>query len=246
MNCTFAECAIILAPRGRNDGAACAMLSEAGLAAQAVTDLPALVAGLRGGAGLAIVTEEALRGADLHDLAGFLAEQAEWSDFPFILLTERGGRLEHNPGAERFLDTLGNVIFLERPFHPTTLISLARSALRARLRQYEARARLDDIRAGREGLEMALAAGGLGAWTIDVPTLTLIPDDHCKTHFGRGADDAFSYEDLLASIHDDDRAGMRRAVQHSLDIGKDYDVEYRCRWPDERRLCSRLATGCAR
>lgn len=43
---------------------------------------------------------------------------------------------------------LGNVTFLERPFHPTTLISLARSALRARKRQYEARARLAELHEG--------------------------------------------------------------------------------------------------
>eukprot|EP01037_Dinobryon_pediforme_P029560 gene29560-33250_t len=77
------------------------MLAEAGLAAETVLDLTALVATLRRGAGFAVVTEEALRSADLRDLAAFLADQQEWSDFPFILLTERGGGLERNPGAVR-------------------------------------------------------------------------------------------------------------------------------------------------
>ena len=40
---------------------------------------------------------------------------------------------------------LGNVTFLERPFHPTTFVSLAQSALRGRRRQYEARARLEEL-----------------------------------------------------------------------------------------------------
>src|SRR5207253_7728611 len=44
-----------------------------------------------------------------------------------------------------FLDVLGNVTFLERPFHPTTFVSLAQSALRGRQRQYEARARLQEL-----------------------------------------------------------------------------------------------------
>ena len=69
--------------------------------------------------------------------------QPEWSDFPFILLTQRGGGIERNPAALRFLKTLGNVTFLERPFHPTSLVSLVQSALRGRRRQYEARARLE-------------------------------------------------------------------------------------------------------
>ncbi len=62
-----------------------------------------------------------------------------------MLLTQRGGGLERNPEAGRFLEVLGNVTFLERPFHPTTFVSLAQSALRGRRRQYEARARLEEL-----------------------------------------------------------------------------------------------------
>jgi signal transduction histidine kinase len=62
-----------------------------------------------------------------------------------VLLTQRGGGLERNPEAGRFLGVLGNVTFLERPFHPTTFVSLAQSSLRARRRQYEARARLEEL-----------------------------------------------------------------------------------------------------
>ena len=152
MNKTISERALILAPRGRDAAIAAAMLSEAEIASTVARDIPALVEHLRSGAGFAVVTEEALRGADLHGLAGFLQDQEEWSDFPFILLTERGGGLERNPGARRFLETLGNVTFLERPFHPTTLVSLARAALRARQRQYDARSRLEEIRAGERAL----------------------------------------------------------------------------------------------
>ncbi len=50
---------------------------------------------------------------------------------------------------------LGNVTFLERPFHPTTLVSLARSALRGRRRQYEARARLESLAASQCALTLA-------------------------------------------------------------------------------------------
>jgi PAS domain S-box-containing protein len=232
LNRTFAEGAVILAPRGRDGAVAQSMLVEAGLSAQAVPDVPALVASLRGGAGFAIVTEESLRGADLRGLAAFLDDQEEWSDFPFILLTQRGGGLERNPGAVRFLETLGNVTFLERPFHPTTLISLAQAARRARLRQYEARRRLEEIRGGRESLTLALGAGGLGAWAIDVPGATLRTDARSKAHFGRTKTDTLSYDDLLAAIHPDDRPRMQAAVQASLDTGAVYDVEYRCLWPD--------------
>jgi signal transduction histidine kinase len=148
----ISERALILAPRGRDASIAAAMLAEADIHTTTAPDVAVLVEHLRTGAGFAIVTEEALRSADLRAVAAFIEEQEEWSDFPFILLTERGGGLERNPGAQRFLETLGNVTFLERPFHPTTLVSLARAALRGRRRQYEARSRLEEIRQGERAL----------------------------------------------------------------------------------------------
>ena len=136
----LAERALVHAPHGRDAVVALDMLAEAGLPGDIVDDIPQLVEELRRGAGLAIITEEAISSGSLHALSHWLDEQSEWSDFPFVLLTRRGGGLERNPDAGRFLNMLGNVTFLERPFHPTTLVSLAQSALRGRRRQYDARA----------------------------------------------------------------------------------------------------------
>ncbi|HEU0284251.1 MAG TPA: hybrid sensor histidine kinase/response regulator, partial [Sphingomicrobium sp.] len=122
------------------------MLREAGIDAMPCPSLPSLLDELNKGAAFVVVTEEAIATADLHPLSAWIGDQEEWSDLPFILITNRGGGLERNPAASRHLEVLGNVTFLERPFHPTTLVSLARSALRGRLRQYEARARLNELR----------------------------------------------------------------------------------------------------
>ena len=142
MTVDVSERALILAPQGRDGTVAAAMLREAGFRSDIVRDVGKLVAELGAGAGFAVVTEEALGGEPLHGLSRWIAAQEEWSDFPFVLLTRRGGGLERNPSAARYLEILGNAAFLERPFHPTTLVSLAQSALRGRRRQYEARARL--------------------------------------------------------------------------------------------------------
>jgi signal transduction histidine kinase/ActR/RegA family two-component response regulator len=139
------ERALILAPHGRDAFVALDMLAEAGLEGDVVGDVEQLVQELARGAGLAVVTEEAISSGSLHALSRWLDEQPEWSDFPFVLLTRRGGGLERNPEASRYLDVLGNVTFLERPFHPTTFVSLAQSALRGRRRQYEAGARLKQL-----------------------------------------------------------------------------------------------------
>ncbi|MEJ7934483.1 ATP-binding protein [Sphingobium sp. AN558] len=142
------ERALILAPHGRDASVAATILQEASIQSTLCASVPTLVDNLEQGAGFALLTEEGLRSADLSPIAQWLAQQPEWSDFPFILLTHKGGGLERNPAARRFLDALGNVTFLERPFHPTTLISLAQSALRGRRRQYDARSRLAELHRG--------------------------------------------------------------------------------------------------
>src|SRR5688572_3348899 len=142
---SLSERAIILAPHGRDAAIAADILRSVGITSEICPDMPALVREIAQGAGFAIVTDEALRTADLKDLSRWLSDQPPWSDFAFVLLTLRGGGIERNPALGRLSEVLGNVTFLERPFHPTTLVSLARSALRGRRRQYEARARLEAL-----------------------------------------------------------------------------------------------------
>jgi len=149
------ETALILAPLGRDAAIAAGMLREYRIPSVICPDLDSLARELNGGVGFVLVTEEALVGRDLRNLSGWINDQPEWSDLPFVVLTRKGGGLERNPEAGRLLDALRNVTFLERPFHPTTLVSLARAALRARLRQYDARARLEDLQRSEERLRLA-------------------------------------------------------------------------------------------
>lgn len=102
-------------------------------------DLPDLMRRIVAGADVAILTEEAIAAVDTRPVTDWVETQPAWSDFPFILLTGHGGGIERNPTAALFTEILGNVTFLERPFHPTTLISVVQTGLRGRRRQYECR-----------------------------------------------------------------------------------------------------------
>jgi len=133
------ERTLILAPRGRDAVLAESILREAHLRTEICKSFQELVAGIKAGCELAIVTEEAFRGIDTRSLLDWVSRQPAWSDFPFIVLTEHGGGLERNPLAAQLTEALGSVSFLERPFHPTTLISVVRTHLRGRRRQYECR-----------------------------------------------------------------------------------------------------------
>jgi signal transduction histidine kinase/CheY-like chemotaxis protein len=143
---TTSERALILAPQGRDAHVAVDILLEGGLVAEICDDLRKFTEGILEGAGLAVLTDDVIRSADISSLVAWVKSQPPWSDFAFIVLTERGAGLERNPAASREMAALGNVVFLERPFHPTTFVSGVRTALRGRLRQYEARARLEALR----------------------------------------------------------------------------------------------------
>lgn len=153
----LAERALIVAPHGRDGQIASAILAEAGVSARVCADLERLVGELDAGAGVAIVVEEALFGFGYGRLVQWIEGQPPWSDLPVVLLAGRGAGVDRNGSARRVVQALGNVSFLERPFHPTTLVSVVQAALRGRRRQYEARERLETIRAAEESLERRVA-----------------------------------------------------------------------------------------
>ncbi|WP_037088188.1 hybrid sensor histidine kinase/response regulator [Rhizobium sp. CF080] len=223
---------LVYAPNGRDAQIALSLLGEAGTNAKAVGDLTSFVASLSDDVAFAVVTEEALRSADLRAVSIWIEKQPSWSDLPFIVLTSRGGGPERNPAAARLSEVLGNVSFVERPFHATTFISVARSALRGRRRQYEARLRMEALDEGERRLQTALEAGRLGAWELDLATEILTTSTTCKAIFGRGANEPFTYADLLSSIHPDDQERMQAAVRATVETGADYSIEYRTVWRD--------------
>ncbi|MDQ0740373.1 response regulator [Pseudomonas sp. W4I3] len=148
------ERAIILAPLGRDSSLALMMLNEAGYHGVVANSLTDLCEALDEGAGLLIIAAEALRGVDMEPLLEYLHQQPAWSDLPIVLMTHHGGS-EQN-GSSHLSGLLGNVTFLERPFHPVTLISLVSTALRGRRRQYDARDRLVDLSASELRLQRTL------------------------------------------------------------------------------------------
>jgi signal transduction histidine kinase/CheY-like chemotaxis protein len=145
---------LILAPYGRDARVIEHVLAAAGLDCLTSSNAESFVKALEEGAALAMVAEEALDAIALGALAGWLESQPVWSDFPFVVLTSKT-RIASPPAWTRIVDTLGNVVLVERPVSTETLISTARSALRARRRQYQARGILADRAEVAEHLRLA-------------------------------------------------------------------------------------------
>jgi PAS domain S-box-containing protein len=223
----------VLAPLGRDAIVASDLLREVGVEAKTCASLGQFAAELSEDVGVALVTEEAIRTADLRSISEWVDRQPAWSDLPFIVLTKRTGGVDQNPLAARLAEILGNATFLERPFHPTTFVSLAKSAIKGRRRQYEARARLDELHESEERLQTAITAGNLGSWELTLKDEELFASNKCKGFFGRSPPERFSYGDLLETIHPDDLARMQAAVRKAVAAGGDYAIEYRVVWPDK-------------
>ncbi len=132
------ERVLVLTPTGRDAQVATSILGEAGLHAEACTDLAALKASVAGGVGAVVIAFEALPAKPDEELSDLLSRQPPWSELPVILLTSASGDARH---SERALEYFGaaNVTLLERPFRTTTLTSVVQGSLRSRRRQYQVR-----------------------------------------------------------------------------------------------------------
>ncbi len=106
------------------------------------------------GAGALLLTEEALDDAAFPRLSALLDAQPAWSEVPVLLLAG-------SPGADVTrrtivaMESLRNVTMFERPIRLATVLSALRAALRGRLRQYEVRDLLAQLRAARTAAEAA-------------------------------------------------------------------------------------------
>lgn len=224
--------ALIFAPAGRDAAVAHKLLASAGIGSVVCANLVEFENRLDEDTAFGVLTEEAVRFGDLRGIASHLSAQPAWSDLPFIILTRRGSAQEGSWDETALHEIAGNVTLLERPFHPTTFISVARTALKGRHRQYEARTRLEELHESEERLRTALLAGHLGSWELDLTNSALTASAACKAVFGRAAKQRFFYEDLVLSIHQDDRARMQKGIHVTIDTGADYAIECRTVWPD--------------
>ncbi len=224
--------ALIFAPKGRNSAVAQALLQEAAFNSTICPDFSAFQDSLNETASFVVVTEEALQFCDMGTVSRRVRNQPEWSDLPFIVLTRRGEGSERNPIAAQLSDVLGNVSFLERPFHAATFMSVVTTAFKARQRQYEARARIEQLHEGEERLRTALIAGRLGAWELDPLERRLAASESCKAVFGFDPKSPLTFDELLAGVHSEDRGRVEEALCATTASGDDLAIEYRNVWSD--------------
>lgn len=127
---------LLCTPFGKDAELACNVLKGAGMSCHVCKTIPELLLELERGAGAILSVEEALPFEVSAALNEYFSKQPTWSDLPILVLTRPGGE---SPWIQNAYEKLGNLTLLERPVRSSTLVSAARSALRARCRQYEIR-----------------------------------------------------------------------------------------------------------
>jgi PAS domain S-box-containing protein len=128
---------LILAPTIKDGALTSDIFSQAGIFSCVCRSAAELIRECPRGAGAILVSEEAINDEGIAGLIDCLRAQPQWSDLPVLLLTQHGA---DSPAAVAALEALGNVTLLERPTRINALVSAARTALRARERQYQTRA----------------------------------------------------------------------------------------------------------
>jgi PAS domain S-box-containing protein len=148
---------LIHAPTGRDARILEDLYCRSGMAALVCVTVSDLCREMEGGAGAVVIAEEAFDLSTVKAIATTLRKQEAWSDLPLIVLTSGGDSSESGRLRLIELESLGDLTFLERPLRPQSLITAARSALRARARQYELRRRDAELQLVTDNVPVLIA-----------------------------------------------------------------------------------------
>jgi PAS domain S-box-containing protein len=88
------------------------------------------------------------------------------------------------------------------------------------------------LRGSEERLRMAVEAAEMGTWFWNIQQDEISWSEKFRTLFGLTSNAKLTYKAILQVIHPDDRQRIDRSVKNTLELGVQYDTEYRVVWPD--------------
>lgn len=219
---------VICTPTGQDAALTSRVFRSVNIGSMVCRDTGELLEQLPRGAGALLLAEEVISGAAMRPLAQYVASQPTWSDIPILLLTRSGA---DSLDVRRAVDRLGNVTLMERPVRTIALISAARSAIRARERQYQVRdadQRKDEFLATlAHELRNPLAPirtsmGILKHLHPDSEPVTRLRNvvDRQVTHLTRLVDDLLDVARITSGkvVLKKDRITLRSVVNHAVEI----------------------------
>jgi len=212
------------------------ILTEGGYEVEAVADGRAALAALARGSVDLVLSDVMMPVLDGFGLLSLVRQNPVTQGVPFILLSARAGEEARVEGLAAGADD-----YLLKPFSARELraridgaVRLGRQRTAAALREQELIAAIvaeqgrAALRETERHLKLALDAGGLGSWALDLRTGVLVASRQCRENFGIAPGSPFdSEEQMLAQVHPQDRDRRERAIRAALDDCTTFDVEFR-------------------
>lgn len=92
-----------------------------------------------------------------------------------------------------------------------------------------------EMKEARSRLESTLAAGEIGTWEFDVGNNIVRADPNLTRMFGIASEEATAgpVEAFINLIHADDRDRLIKSVEHAIESGESFELEYRVVTPDQ-------------
>jgi PAS domain S-box-containing protein len=185
------EMRVLVLPATAADGLAIRkLLVTHGVSCLVVPDVIAACEAIHAAAGALVIAEETLV-TEYRHLIECIRVQPVWSDLPVILLSS-SGRSE-SPTLAELIPQLGNVSVVERPVRMSTLVSLIRSSLRARGRQYQVRQYLAEQEYAQKAIREAEQRFRLLVENIKDYAIFMIDRQGCVTSWNSGAEHMLGY-----------------------------------------------------
>ena len=185
-----------------------------------------------------LLAEEAIDGATAALVSGMLSRQPAWSDLPIAIITSGGDATPERRQRLAALGPGGNVVLIERPVRPATLVSTMEAALRSRQRQFQVRDLLErtqrDAEALRESEEryrVLVSSGQAWVWGMAADGSSDAPPAEWVAYTGQTAEEATG-NGWAAAIHPHDREAAVAEWKECVEARQIFETEYRVRRHD--------------
>ena len=206
------------------------LLADHGYEVETTADGEGALAALRTQRPDILVTDVMMPRLDGFGLLRAVREDESLRDLPVVMLSARAGDDAKVEGLDAGADD-----YLTKPFSARELLArVAANIAMARLRREAAEAvsaSEANARQQAERVQLALDAGAIiGTWVWNVQTNHFVGDERFARSFGfdpARCRSGLALEEVLASIHDEDKKGVEAEIGKALRRGGPYRFEYR-------------------
>ncbi|RZK82393.1 MAG: GAF domain-containing protein [Pedobacter sp.] len=129
---------------------------------------------------------------------------------------------------------LGTLCVLDQRTHQLSADQIAALKILGKqvVDKLELRRKVNLLQAANQVLELALDAGNLGSYDLDVNTGIISCTDQCKLNYGLRNDTPFNFPDLMEIMLPQYRQSVRQQIDIALEKRDVFQVEYQVSWPD--------------